>query len=75
MSIGGTMPYIVELEPGCWLAPWKGDPGRTLVIHSAKVFATERAARLAMAKAKSIWGRSFLAAKVVSVRIELHPQA
>ena len=39
------MSYIVELEPGCWLAPWKGDPGRTLVIHSAKVFATERAAQ------------------------------
>ena len=23
--------YIVELQPDCWLAPWRGDPGRTLV--------------------------------------------
>lgn len=32
------MKWIIELESGCWLAPWDGDPGRTLVKASAKQF-------------------------------------
>ena len=25
----------------CWIAPWEGDPGRTLVRENAKEFKTE----------------------------------
>lgn len=25
----------------CWIAPWEGDPGRTLIRESAKEFKTE----------------------------------
>ena len=35
-----THAYVVELQPGCWIAPWKGDPGRTEVLSSAKLFST-----------------------------------
>ncbi len=30
--------YVAELEPGVWIAPWSGDPGRTLLKTNAKVF-------------------------------------
>ncbi len=29
----------------CWIAPWDGDPGRTLVRESAKDFPTEEKAQ------------------------------
>lgn len=29
----------------CWIAPWEGDPGRTLVRESAKEFKSEEQAR------------------------------
>lgn len=32
--------YVVELEPGVWLAPWSGDPGRTCVEADAVRFAS-----------------------------------
>lgn len=28
----------------CWIAPWDGDPGRTIVRESAKIFDTEQQA-------------------------------
>ena len=30
-----------------WIAPWKGDPGRTLVYANAKRYKTERGAKIA----------------------------
>ena len=33
-----------------WLAPWSGDPGRTLCIESAKVFLSEKSAQKAIDK-------------------------
>jgi len=32
--------FIVELEEKCWIAPWEGDPGRTIVKENAKQFET-----------------------------------
>jgi len=32
------MAFIVELQTGCWLADWEGDPGRTLVEDNAEKF-------------------------------------
>ena len=45
--------YIVELEAGVWLAPWRSDPGRTLVLNSAKLFHSVPAARRALTKART----------------------
>lgn len=40
--------YIVELEKRVWLAPWDGDPGRTLVKENAKTFNCEKDAYKAL---------------------------
>ncbi len=32
------MKWIVELEKDVWIAPWDGDPGRTLKKENAEVF-------------------------------------
>ena len=47
-----TYAYVVELQPGCWLAPWKGDPGRTEVLSSAKLFDSVATARRALTIAR-----------------------
>lgn len=44
--------YIVQLEPGCWIAPWSGDPGRTAMRENAQRFATPAAAKRALALAR-----------------------
>jgi hypothetical protein len=64
------MKYIVILEqnfPGenVYLAPWRGDPGRTLVESNAKRFKTKRAAEIGMAKARDY--RNFLDAEIIEV--------
>jgi len=40
--------HIVELEKGVWLAPWEGDPGRTLKIENALKFITEYQAKVGL---------------------------
>ena len=61
------MMWIVELEEGCWFAPWSGDPGRTLVRESAKQYRSEHAAHCALIRAKRLFkSRDFSRAKVVS---------
>ena len=45
---------IVELEKGVYLAPWQGDPGRTLVLGSAKVFANNASAKKALENARGL---------------------
>ena len=40
--------WIVELEPGVWLADGDGDPPRTLVRENAKRFGTYQKALLAL---------------------------
>lgn len=49
--IGKITGWRVELEPGVWLAPWDGDPGRTLVKASATVFPTVNEASAALDRA------------------------
>ena len=44
--------YVVELQDGCWLADWPGDPGRTIVFENAKVFKTFLSAEKALNKAR-----------------------
>jgi hypothetical protein len=48
--------FIVEFPNGgeaFWLAPWSGDPGRTLVRSSAKRYGSEAMAQKALQKAIS----------------------
>lgn len=47
-----SMRWVVELCPGCWLAPWSGDPGRTLVVENAKQYKSERGAKIALGHAR-----------------------
>jgi hypothetical protein len=58
---GSTIIFLVY-EPGVYLAPWRGDPGRTLVKDSAKVFLIQPAAYRALARALEI--RAFSNPKV-----------
>jgi hypothetical protein len=46
--------FVVELQTGCWLAEWRGDPGRTLKLENAKRYATEVDAIRAKALARRL---------------------
>ena len=59
-----TRSFIVEIEDKCWLAPWSGDPGRTVVEQNAQRFATEHAALMAMVEARTF--RPFPSARIVT---------
>ena len=54
--------WVVELEPGVWIAPINGDPGRTLIKASATRFASQYKAELALQRARK--SRPFLLAEV-----------
>ncbi len=58
------MKWIVELERETWIAPWSGDPGRTVVMHNARKFGSKRAAELALRKARCF--RQFKNATIIS---------
>jgi hypothetical protein len=59
--------YIVELYGGTqFLAPWPGDPGRTFVRGSAKLYKSKLAGKCAIAWNKRMFPtRDFSDAKVV----------
>lgn len=46
------MKFIIELQPGCWIAAMEGDPGRTLKRQNAKVFKSLSRAVNALANAR-----------------------
>lgn len=54
--------WIVELEPGVYLAEGEGDPPRTLVKTSARRFSSHPRACVARNKAREV--RPFARAKV-----------
>lgn len=56
--------YIAELEPGVWVAPWAGDPGRTIKRENAKRFRTRPAAKAAITRAQKTRPGYFLGARV-----------
>ena len=59
--------YLVELQPGCWTAPWTGDPGRTLHIENAKRYNAAPAAKAALTRARRY--RTFPQGKVVEAEV------
>jgi hypothetical protein len=54
--------YVVELEKGVWIAPWNGDPGRTLKIENAKKFKRKNWAKHGLKMARQY--RPFTKAKI-----------
>lgn len=54
--------WIVELEPGVWIADIEGDPGRTLRKENAKQFLSPKSARRGITNARRY--RAFTAAIV-----------
>ena len=48
------MEYIVQIGKDCWLAPWEGDPGRTLVKDSARRFSSITSANRAITEARKV---------------------
>lgn len=58
--------WIVELEPGVWLAAVAGDPARTLVEDNSKRFNTRARALQALRDARKY--RPFANAKAVEVK-------
>lgn len=58
--------YVCKLEHGTYIAPWGGDPGRTLVLKNARRFKTKSSARRAIKKAQKF--RSFKNACIITVK-------
>ena len=67
VQTGGKMEkeYVVELEQNCWIAPWDGDPGRTIVKENAQKFSSYQKAMKALKAARKC--RPFLHATIVPV--------
>lgn len=59
--------FIVELENNVWLAPWYGDPGRTIVKENAARFKNYELAEKALKAAKEF--RNFEKAKIIDLDI------
>lgn len=58
--------YIVELQPGVWLAPWTGDPGRTQVKFKARQYDQRSSAKCALTFARKY--RAFEDARITSAK-------
>lgn len=58
--------YIVELEHGVWLAPWDGDPGRTLQKENARKLNTKVDANYYLTQARMY--RPFPEAKILTIK-------
>jgi hypothetical protein len=44
---------ILNMSSPCWLAPWEGDPGRTLVLNNASVYKSHIEAEEAIVRARA----------------------
>ena len=62
--------WILELEPGVWLADASGDPGRTLRKESARKFKTRRGAVNALTAARRQARKQFETADIYQVEQE-----
>ena len=48
--------WIAQISEGCWLAPWGGDPGRTIMRDNATRYKTAGAAKAALTRARKRFG-------------------
>ena len=68
--------YVIELQPGCWIADWTGDPGRTEVLDSAKIYTSKKAAQNALNKMiRKYDHRDLTGARIVRVKISYEDNA
>lgn len=51
------MPFIIEIQKGCWLAKGTGDPPRTLVKKSAASYKTEAQAKAQLTRIRREYPR------------------
>ena len=58
--------YAIELEKGVYIAPWTGDPPRTLVLDNAKTYKTKSEAYKDIAKALKY--RNFKSLKIIELK-------
>ena len=65
--------WIVELEPGVFLADGDGDPPRSLSNENAAVFSSHPRARIALMNAQK--HRPFAGASVTLAPLQLPPNA
>ncbi len=64
----GTM-FVIKVD-NWWFASWEGDPGRTLVLNSAKIYESDIQAKRALKKAKKLYpNRDISKAEVVEIFI------
>ncbi len=60
--------YVIELEKGCWLSEWQGDPSKTMVRKNAKKFKDIEQAEDALKKAQTLRPfKTFVDAKIKEV--------
>jgi hypothetical protein len=64
--------YIVELEPGVYLAPWLGDPPRSCVLCNSRWFGGRKSAQAALERARGY--RPFADGKVRKLEIHGCPE-
>lgn len=65
--------FVVELQDGCWLADWEGDPGRTLRLGNAKLFRSEQDAAFALEETRRNFPRrGYRDAKIYKAREREH---
>jgi hypothetical protein len=57
--------FIVELEPNVYIAPWQGDPGRTVIKQHAQQYYTEHGAKTALGIARKF--RLFHRGRVINL--------
>ena len=61
--------YIVELEPGCYLAPWLGDPPRSCVLCNSRWFIGRKSAEKAAARNRTRVFDAYPEARVLKVEV------
>jgi len=57
--------FVIELQHGCWVANWEGDPGRTLLLSNAQRFDTRAEASRKLKECRIY--RPFENAKIVEI--------
>ena len=70
MATGESGGFVVEISQGCWLAPWTGDPGRTLLLANARRYKTKWSAARALSIAARRYKFLKIAGKVYRVETD-----
>ena len=69
-----SVAYVVELEPGCWLADGQGDPPRCCKIENAKVFTDYVEAVVAMVEWRKYRAFKNIAARKIEIPDVAEPE-